>query len=96
MAGKRDNDRQESIRGMGGGIAGPAEAGAAGTSGDGTAIQGVDGEAGARDAPVSGEEDSFADATADALAGVSGKRRPATDELADRDTGSPGPIRKRR
>ena len=96
MAGKRDEDRRESIRGLGGGIAGPAEAGAAGTSAGGTAVQGVDGEAGARDAPASGDEESFADATADALAGASGKRRPATDELADRDTGSPGIIPKGR
>jgi hypothetical protein len=97
MAGKCEQKSGESIEGMGGGIAGPSEAGAAGTAAGGTAVQGVDGEAGAREVPVSDEEEaSFADAAADALAGASGKRQPATDELADRETGSPGPARKPR
>lgn len=75
----------ESIAGMGGGIAGPSEPGSAGTAGGGTA---VGGEASEASQPSSAQQTEVSGAVADALRSASGKPRKAGDELADRDNGS--------
>ena len=80
----REDDR---IAGIGGGIAGPAEAGAAGTAGGGTA---VGGETSAISKPSAEEQTSLSDVVADALHSAAGKPRAAVDENADDETGSPG------
>jgi hypothetical protein len=76
------------IAGMGGGIAGPAEPGAAGTAGGGTAIGG---ETGTTSVPgVRGVQTELSEIVAEALGAAAGKKREAVDENADRETGSPG------
>src|SRR5436305_12725340 len=83
----RSTEDLNHIAGMGGGIAGPAEAGAAGTAGGGTA---VGGETSAISKPSADEQTGLADAVADALHSAAGNPRAAVDENADDETGSPG------
>lgn len=75
------------IAGMGGGIAGPSEPGAAGTPGGEIAIGG---ETSATSKPSREDRTGLADAVAEAFDAVRGQRRQAVDENADQETGSPG------
>jgi hypothetical protein len=85
---KEEAREDDSIAGMGGGIAGPSEPGSAGTAGGGTAIGG---ETSTTSKPSSrGAQGELSGNVADAFRSASGKRREAPDELADRETGSPG------
>jgi hypothetical protein len=83
--GKADDKAREDdghIESMGGGIAGPAEPGAAGTAGGGTAVGG--------ETSATSKPGGLADDVAEALRSASGKPREAIDENADDETGSPG------